>query len=533
VPRDTARGRILTWALQTSLALLLGAAVYFVWPRLDLPRLGREEYWFSLGWLIILAAPAAWRLLGRPGEHYEPPQTIQADVCGHASFFSAALFVGLLMFAPSLGNYKLWLGIVYLAGLTLRLAGLTLGLREYLLSHPDRHLVTALGAFAITTLACLLIIPWIRPDLTAVWPPVPEKFFSLVLAGLLWGGISGAVFLGLRLWVRGQRVAWLGYLAVGLGPGPALAVTWFDLVPLAVTFLALAGFAILSALHAKTKMAAGMDGPYPITLYWLLRAMMLLWWGCGAALALAAAWWQPHLDSLFAQSIWLRALGLGGFLVVCVGVLAEYSLPLLGWTGSGNAGRERKPLGVILSALALLAAFIPLLFTDPPQKQRLPQEFAERARAELLASPVVLDAANPEIILKAPTWLNRVSHIFVVSHLSQGTAVPQGTAVAQVVATDDMDLPYIFNLTAGIDTAEADLDRRATAVLAKHQAARHERTWTVYTATGEAYNAHSFFAGLFLGRAINQLKSLRLRYLPQKNWKGAQPKLTIQRVFVY
>lgn len=519
--------------METGLALLAGAAVYFLWPRLSLPMLGREEVWFCLGWLILLAAPAGLRLFRKPSPRSDIPQTFQAEACGYATFFLAVLFVALLLAGRALGNYKLWLGIVYLGGITLRLAGLALGLRAYLLSHTGRDIATALGAAAIAALACLLLIPWVRPDLVAVWPPPPGKFLSLLAAGLLWGGISGAVLLTLRFWGGRQRAAWLGYLAVGLGPGPALAVTCFGLIPLLITFVVLAGLALVSAIRAKTRAGLRTDAAYPITLYWLLRAMMLLWWGSGAALALAAAWWQPCLDSLIIHSVWLRALGLGGFLVVCVGILAEYSLPLLGRAGFVDAGRGRKPLGVIFSALALLASFTPLLLTDPPRNFAIPAEFSGRARSELLSRTVTLSPENPEISLKSPAWLSGLTHIFVVSYLEEGAQTPQGAAVAQVIALDDMDMPHIFNLRAGIDTAEVDLDKRDVAVRAKHGEGRYARTWIVYTPTGEAYSAHSFFAGLYFGHTINRLKSVRLRYLPQKPPGKKPPKLVVKRVFVY
>ena len=521
-----------SWALATALAALMAAAVYWVWRRVELPMLGREDIWFSLGWFFLLAAPAALRLFQRSASPPEGALVMQGDLPSRGAFLFGGLFIALLLAGSGLGNYKLWLGVVYLGGVTLRLAGLTLELRGRMLGGHERDLLNALWAAAITSLAGLLLIPWVEPGITAHWPPDARELFSPIAASLLWGGVTGAVLLAWRALGGNERSAWLAYLAVGLGPGPALAVSWFKPVPLVVALIVLVGIIILKHLGAKAPEVKPRE-PRPLSLYWLWRALMILWWGLGVVVALEAAWWQPQLSGLFAHSIWLRAILLGAFLVVCVGVLAEYSLPLLGRSPLVGMGRARKLLGVMFSSLALLAALSPLLMAPLPKLPAPPSELMERARAEILTSPVTLKEGAHEVTLKLPAWLTGVSHIFVISRLTNADQVKQGSPVAQLVATDNLGLPHIFPLRAGIDTAGADLEKREVALEAQHQSARIADSWIEFSPTGEAFTAHDYYTGLYLGLAIERLTSVRIRSLALSNPEGAPVQMIIDRVFVY
>lgn len=524
--------RWLRWALETGLALLVSVTIFVLWPRLDLPRLGREEIWFALGWLIILAGPSAL-LAWKPSlQRDEVSHTFEAEALSHAAFVLAGLFAVFLAAGRGLGNYKLWLGLIYLSGITLRLAGLAVTLRAFMPKRGSPDLASALAGAGISALACLLIIPWVRPDLAAVWPPPAGATAELAAAALLWGGVSGAALLVMRAWGASQRASWLAYLAVGLGPGPALAVSWFKLGPLALAFIVLAGMAAPRIIGRRGRRPPEPDAPRPMRLYWLLRALMLLWWGVGMAVALSAAWWQPRLDALISESIWLRALALGGFLILCVGLLAEYSLPLLGKASLISSGKERKPLGVILSSAALMLAFTPLLWLQPVRAPGEPLGATMSSRAELLAAPTSLGPKNPELEVKVPQWVQGLTRVLMVSLLTNGMDVPQGEIVAQLVAVDDTDLPHIFSLRAGIDTAEWALAKSELAAGAKHGPAPIARTWTVYSPSGEAYLAHSYLTGLYLGRKVGGLKSIRLRYL-YKNSPGRPPvRLQVKRIFV-
>lgn len=170
---------------------------------------------------------------------------------------------------------------------------------------------------------------------------------------------------------------------------------------------------------------------------------------------------------------------------------------------------------------------------QPPARADLPPYFAEGARAVLLEKETTLDPANPQVELKPPTWLTGLSRVFVISYLTDGAGVAQDQPVAQLIATDEQDLPHVYQLRAGVDTAEWALERRETGLNARHRPARLAATWIVYTATGEAFRAHSYLTGLYLGRRVERLTSVRLRYR-YKNPPGAEPvKLVLKRVFLY
>jgi hypothetical protein len=530
---EPARGRVLPWLLETALAVLAAAAVHLVWPQVAAPRLGHEEIWFALGWLLLLAGPAGLRLAGGFRPQPSPlSYTFEAESLGHYAFGLAGLFVALLLAAPQLGNYKLWLGAVYLAGLTLRLAGLALFLRRSMLAHQRGGWPAALAGAAIAAFAGLLLIPWLLPRVTAAWPPPWGALAGPAAAALLWGGISGAVLWGVQLWGGSRRGAWLAFLALALGPGPALAVSWIPLAYLAGGLAGLAGLCLVRVLAPAPGRAEGAGGPPPMSLYWLLRALLLFWWGVGAALTLAAAWWQPRLGDLFVSSIWLRALLLGGFVVACVGLLAEYTLPLIGRFARMSPGAERKLPGVVLSALALLFALASLVLTDPYESPAAPGGLLEEGRAELLGAPVVLNPENPEVDLTPPRWLTGLSRVFVVSKLAGAAQVGQGKPVAQLVAVDHEGLPHIFHLRAGIDTAEWALNKREVAEEAQHGPARVASTWIVYTPEGEAFTAQSYFTGLYLGSQLHSLQSVKLRYIYENPPGRPAAEVQVRRVFL-
>ena len=529
------RKNLQTWALETGLALLTAWLVYWLWPRLDVVRLGREEIWFALGWLVILAGPSLLRLFNRRNPKHEPAksltQTFEARACELGAFCMALAFVFLLASGKAIGNYKLWLGGAYLAGITLRLGGLSLELRDHMLREPTRVWKTSLFAAGLAALAGLVFIPWVRPDLSAQWPPPAQTVLLAVLRALLWGAISGAVFAAFHR-LGSLRPAWLAFMAASLGPGPALALTWFQPWPLAIALLVMAALNLAARLYRKKRPRQASENN-PLSLYWLLRALVVLWWGAGAAVSLACAWWYPNPGLIFTESAWLRALLLGAGLVVCLGVLAEYSLPLLGRTELAGSDGKAKLLGVLFSCLALLFSLTPLVISKPVSHPAPPAAYMQRARNELLSSPITLDASHPEVEFKPPVWLKSLSHVFVVGYLTGSASIKQGDPVAQLVAVDDLDLPHIFNLRAGLDTADRDLDRRAVAAKAAHHLAMVDKKWVTFTASGEAYPAYSYYTGLFLGRPVDSLASLRLKLVTRDPAKPVPYRLTITRLFIY
>ncbi len=523
--------------MESALALVVAVSVWWLWPRLDLPRLGHEQEWFSLGWLLALGLGAAWRALWPQPQDDDAHHLLRASTCSTGALGLGLVFVALLAGSTGLGNYKLWLGIVYLGGVTLSLASLTLRLRSEISARPEGALLAMLAGAAISFVACLLVLPWVRPDLTAQWPPPPAALLTPLASAALWGGIAGATLPVMRLLGGDRRLAWIVFLAVGLGPGPALAVSWLPLGPLAAVCAIMLGLAALRLLSPRSRRLAAQPGaeagPQPLSFYWLLRALMLIWWGVGAAVTLAAAWWYPRVGAMFTDADWLRAVALGAFMVTCVGLLAEYALPLLGHSENPSLGRDRKVAGIFCSVLAFLAALSPFLLIRPPANAHLPSYFADGARAVLLREEVVLGPHNPEVEFKPPTWLTGLSRVFVISLLSDAAQVEQGQVVAQLIATDEQDLPHIYQLRAGIDTAEWDLDKREMSLVARHRPGRLASTWIVYTASGEAFSAHDYFTGLYLGGRVERLTSVRLRYL-YKSPPGNPPvTLVLRKVFLY
>ena len=524
-----------TWALETGLALLTAWLVYWLWPRLHVARLGREEIWFALGWLVILAGPSLLRLFNERTDEDRPEislaETFEARACEMGAFCMALAFVFLLATGQAIGNYKLWLGGAYLAGITLRLGGMALKLRERMLRKPEQVWQTSLLAAGLAAMAGLVFIPWVRPDLSAQWPPPARAALTAILHALLWGGISGAVFAVFHR-LGSLRPAWLALLAAALGPGPALALTWFQTWPLVAAFCILAGLGLAARMYRK-KWPRQTTENKPLSLYWLLRALVVIWWGAGAAVSLACAWWYPSPGLIFTESAWLRALLLGAGLVVCLGILAEYSLPLLGRSELGGSGGKAKLLGVLFSSLALLASLAPLVVSKPLTYPAPPTAYMQRARSELVNTPITLDAAHPEVVFKPPSWLKGLSHVFVVGYLTGSAQVKQGDPVAQLVAVDDLDLPHIFNLRAGLDTADRDLDRRSVAVKAAHHMAKVNKRWVTFTPAGEAYPANSYYTGLFLGRPADYLASLKIKLVSRAAAKPVPYRLTITRLFIY
>ncbi|MCB2226933.1 MAG: hypothetical protein KQH53_09660 [Desulfarculaceae bacterium] len=524
------------WVLESALAVVIALSVWWLWSRLALPSMGQEKIWFSLGWLVALGLGAAWRALWPQPKGDEAHHLLRAGTCSYGALLLAVVFVALLVGAESLGNYKLWLGVVYLGGVTLSLASLTLRLRSRLAAKPRQEAFSALAGAAIAFMACLLILPWVRPDLTALWPPPAGEMWQPLAAAALWGGVAGSSLLVVRLLGGGRRLSWMVYLAVGLGPGPALAVSWLPLIPLGLGCAIMAGLAALRLIMMRgtTPGVTGEGGPaQPLSFYWLLRSLMLIWWGVGAAVTLAAAWWYPRVGAMFLEADWLRAVAMGAFVVTCVGLLGEYALPLLGRSEGVPLGPERKVVGIFCSVLAFLAAMSPFLLMQPPAGAALPPYFAEGARAVLLEPETVLGPDKREVELKPPTWLTGLSRVFVISYLSNGAKVKQGETIAQLIATDEQDLPHVYQLRAGIDTAEWALDQRELSLEARHRPARLASTWLIYTATGESFRAHSYLTGLYLGRRVERLTSVRLRYL-YKNPPGEPPvKLVLRRVFLY
>ncbi|MFZ5586584.1 MAG: hypothetical protein ACOZHQ_11690, partial [Thermodesulfobacteriota bacterium] len=106
--------------------------------------------------------------------------SLRARACQQGAILLGLVFVALLMAGRELGNYKLWLGAVYLAAVNLRLAGISLGLGREAAFSPRGEIVTAGCLAGLAAAAGLLLAPWVRPDLAAAWPPPAVPMLRLL-----------------------------------------------------------------------------------------------------------------------------------------------------------------------------------------------------------------------------------------------------------------------------------------------------------------------------------------------------------------
>lgn len=511
-------------------ALAGAAALVVLWRWASPPSLPGDPWWYAAAWLTLLAGPPTAMLFSRPWPAGDSHLTFTHRGFTTATWAAHGAFLLLLAFETFLGNYKLWLGMVYLGGVSFRLAGLAQVLEAGLRHDGPAGWRTAWLAAALSASNGLLLLPWLRPELGADAPWL--ELGRYLLAAGMWGVGSGALlFAGSRLSGLTKRGLWLFFLALGLGPPPVLAVCW---LPLSFTALWVAACLVAMLLAARwRKPGAPAQAPGPMPLYWLVRALMILWWGLGLALALAFAWWRPDAGRLVEEGVWLRAVMVGAFLVACLGLLAEYSLPLLRKADAEPLLKPNKVLGVLASALALATALLPLLLMRPETSPEAPLYILDQARAELLTKPVVLGPKRQRLEMTLPGWLSEVSRVVVVSYMEGGASLPEGQPVLQLTAVDQMDLPHFYALRAGVDTAERDLSRRGLAARARHAPARVASKVTRFTPRGEAYDSRHYFTGIYLGQSVERIKTVTLRYIQENTETGPTPTVTILRVFVY
>ena len=92
--------------LEVLAALGLAAVVWVGWPHLNLPRLGHEERWFALGWLLLLAGPSALRLGRLPSEPIGTTQTLGQEACAWGAFTAGGLFLVMLISRKPAGQLQ-------------------------------------------------------------------------------------------------------------------------------------------------------------------------------------------------------------------------------------------------------------------------------------------------------------------------------------------------------------------------------------------------------------------------------------------
>lgn len=489
---------------ETLLGIALPVAVLFAWPE----GLSYQPFVFALAF--------AWLYLGPwPLDSSGPAvkSVVSPAMCRLAACLLGPLCLLLCLFAPMVGNFLLWLKIGYLLLFTSRMV--------LLLHHPPHNLVK---------------IMWFSLWAMLAWFPVlwsPRQLDIQTLAYLAAMVVVWAAICGLLLGLIKKPAAYgllLGFLH--LGPLPPLALAW----PNYACWVLLPLLILLALLHYSRGTSGRVPGRgeergvlwLPL---WLFRTVVLSWWCLGLALAVTLAWWLPGHDYYFEHNAWIKAICLGLFVLVCLGLLLEYLLPLMGRPEPEGHWRRDQSWGPMLSACAMLLLLLPALLL--PEKQEPDFYFQDRAKAVLLEEEVALTAANQEISMNVPDDMPNIKHVYVISRLVHGQDIPQGQVVAVMAIKNDSGLPDVHYLRAGIDTADQDLGQSRVMALASHQPVEPADRIAAFSPDGQAYYQQSYISGFFLQNPAELLNEISLFYVPLESFAQQQtPCLVVEKVIV-
>ncbi|MDQ3702355.1 MAG: YfhO family protein, partial [Chloroflexota bacterium] len=100
----------------------------------------------------------------------------------------------------------------------------------------------------------------------------------------------------------------------------------------------------------------------------------------------------------------------------------------------------------------------------------------------------------------------------IVSTVRWGSSLAQGTPLARLTATDSTGKPYVFEMLAGVHTAEWAWERPDLRGKVPHQIARIARTWQQRDGGGVPYPAHYYFAEFPLSQSV-RLRRLEVQFL--------------------
>jgi hypothetical protein len=100
----------------------------------------------------------------------------------------------------------------------------------------------------------------------------------------------------------------------------------------------------------------------------------------------------------------------------------------------------------------------------------------------------------------------------VISTMRWSSTVPQGTAVARITATDSTGRAYVFQLLAGVHTAEWAWERPDLRGKMAHQLPPVARTWQQRDGAAPAFPAHYYYAEYPLG-ATARLRRIEVQFL--------------------
>lgn len=496
---------------ETMAGMVLPAMVYFAWPK-------GSSY---AAW--VFAAAMAWLLLGpwflKPKIQSDDKAVINHALCRAICLAFALVFLAVCLLGELCGNYLLWLKAAYYIAFSGRLLSLL-----YSLPKGGSYWLK-MGWLSLWAICALTPLLWSNASLGG---------HSLYLAMLLPLWAIGCTLLLLLL----QRRAAMHGLAMALlclGPLPPMALAW----PLWACWI-LGGLAFLFLLilwwrknlpTPPPASAAEERGKLWLPL-WLFRTVFLAWWCLGCALCLSLAWWPPGHDLYFEYNAWLKAFALGLFVLICIGLLVEYLMPLLGRPEPEGHWRRDASWGPILSALAMMMALTPALLLPYPHSPS--PQYQDRVRAVLLDQPMTLDAAQPDITLALPEEITSINRVYIVSRLVHGQNLVQAQPVAVLAVMGESGLPDIYYLRAGIDTAEENLEQSRVLATAMHEAVERASQTKVFSPDGQAYYRQSYLGGLFLQDAPERLRSISLHYMPSMETAATPPApyLVVEKVMV-
>jgi hypothetical protein len=340
-------------------------------------------------------------------------------------------------------------------------------------------------------------------------------------------------------WLSNPGTHGLFLYLIFLGPMPPLLLVWTEIAcwVLAFAIVILLSFVRLTrGTYARSSRKSDLTWPdkkknelwVPL---WLFRASLGLWWCLGCGLTLSLAWWVPRQADYFQESAWIKAFGLGLFLLVCLGLLLEYSLPLLGRPEPKGRWRRDQSWGPLTSACAALLALIPALWL--PTAEQADNSGWRQARAVLIDEPVLLNLDNEEIDIPVPALSEPVKRVYVVSHIQDGAQMVQTQALAMLAINMEYGLPNFQYLRAGIDTADQDLGQIRIKTSARHQAPALADYKLSFSPEGQAYHRQNYLTGFFLN-IPGAVASISFHYMspldqdPEKPF----PQLVIEKIFL-
>ena len=496
--------------VETACGIILPVLIFFSWPE----GTSYHAIVFPLLWAWLLLGP--WPL---GSDAATTVATVFSPFILRCSCLSLAIVFVLACLAAGLpGNYLLWLKTIYLLALSTRFIAIA-----HSLAVPGRFYFIKIFWLSFWAIGALMLI---------VWPPpyVDLSVLPWILCLLfLWGA---ACALLVRL-LKNPATHGLTLYIINLGPLPALTLAWADIG--CWVLLGLMAFLFLLTMTQSKPVANGEQlhpaGEKRGVLWfplWLFRSSLLLWWLSGCGLMLSLAWWLPGHNHYLDSNAWLKAFSLGLFVLICLGLLVEYSLPLLGRPEPSGRWRRDKSWGPVLSACALLAALTPVLLL-PINNEPLPYYSNQVA---LLESPLVLSTENREVHIEAPPWLDNMKRIYITSRLLNAQHMLQAQPVAMLAVMGEVGLPSIYYLRVGIDTADQSLGQSRMLALARHTPAPYADFVLAYSPDGQAYHQQNYATGFFMQEQISNLKGLDLFYLPEPDPQAENSLLIIEQIFV-